>query len=194
MFAWLQVIHQLKQLGTVWQDVLPVSIYCKAMGNLLNTAISEVIAKIMMLEVCLLCSVNKWTNDSAHRCRDVNVETVKMCSGWKQWTPQDDIQSQCKDAIFTLGDKNLVIQAMWITANQLWDSPDVTDVLTAQTFPEFAERTFNQTWPSKNNCCCVWKLLSSCNTTLYTTGLCYEHRHDVNKLSNDSSTSTTDMV
>uniref|UniRef100_G3QC29 Centromere/kinetochore protein zw10 homolog n=1 Tax=Gasterosteus aculeatus aculeatus TaxID=481459 RepID=G3QC29_GASAC len=45
-----QVIHQLKQLGTVWQDVLPVSIYCKAMGNLLNTAITEVLAKIMMLE------------------------------------------------------------------------------------------------------------------------------------------------
>jgi len=35
----------------VWQDVLPVSIYCKAMGNLLNTAIAEVIAKVMMLEV-----------------------------------------------------------------------------------------------------------------------------------------------
>lgn len=52
-----QVIHQLKQLGTVWQDVLPVSIYCKAMGNLLNTAITEIIAKIMMLEVCLF-SVN----------------------------------------------------------------------------------------------------------------------------------------
>lgn len=49
----LQVIHQLKQLGTVWQDVLPVSIYCKAMGNLLNTAITEVTAKIMMLEVCV---------------------------------------------------------------------------------------------------------------------------------------------
>ncbi|XP_068188144.1 centromere/kinetochore protein zw10 homolog [Antennarius striatus] len=45
-----QVIHQLKQLGTVWQDVLPVSIYCKAMGNLLNTAITEIIAKIMALE------------------------------------------------------------------------------------------------------------------------------------------------
>ncbi|KAM9333784.1 centromere/kinetochore protein zw10 homolog [Pholidichthys leucotaenia] len=45
-----QVIHQLKQLGTVWQDVLPVSIYCKAMGNLLNTAITEIITKIMMLE------------------------------------------------------------------------------------------------------------------------------------------------
>lgn len=54
VFARLQVIHQLKQLGTVWQDVLPVSNYCKAMGNLLNTAITEVIAKIMMLEVCPL--------------------------------------------------------------------------------------------------------------------------------------------
>ncbi|XP_041749788.1 centromere/kinetochore protein zw10 homolog [Coregonus clupeaformis] len=45
-----QVIHQLKRLGTVWQDVLPVNIYCKAMGTLLNTAISELIAKIMTLE------------------------------------------------------------------------------------------------------------------------------------------------
>ncbi|XP_062309659.1 centromere/kinetochore protein zw10 homolog [Osmerus eperlanus] len=45
-----QVIHQLKRLGTVWKDVLPVDIYCKAMGTLLNTAISEVMAKIMMLE------------------------------------------------------------------------------------------------------------------------------------------------
>ncbi|KAL7844290.1 hypothetical protein SRHO_G00228290 [Serrasalmus rhombeus] len=45
-----QVIHQLKRLGKVWQDVLPVNIYCKSMGTLLNTAISELINKIMMLE------------------------------------------------------------------------------------------------------------------------------------------------
>ncbi|XP_018610995.2 centromere/kinetochore protein zw10 homolog [Scleropages formosus] len=45
-----QVIHQLKRLGKVWQDVLPVNIYCKAMGSLLNTAISEIITKILMLE------------------------------------------------------------------------------------------------------------------------------------------------
>lgn len=45
-----QVMHQLRQLGTVWQDVLPVPIHCKAMGTLLNTAISEVMAKIMILE------------------------------------------------------------------------------------------------------------------------------------------------
>lgn len=45
-----QVIHQLKRLGKVWQDVLPVNIYCKSMGTLLNTAISELSTKIMMLE------------------------------------------------------------------------------------------------------------------------------------------------
>ncbi|KAJ0061891.1 hypothetical protein NL108_013754, partial [Boleophthalmus pectinirostris] len=45
-----QVIHQLKQLGTVWQDVLPVSNYCQAMGNLLSTAITEITAKVMALE------------------------------------------------------------------------------------------------------------------------------------------------
>ena len=55
----LQVIHQLKRLGTVWKDVLPVTIYCKAMGTLLNTAISEVMAKIMMLEVKFLLSFTK---------------------------------------------------------------------------------------------------------------------------------------
>uniref|UniRef100_A0A8C6S6L6 Centromere/kinetochore protein zw10 homolog n=1 Tax=Neogobius melanostomus TaxID=47308 RepID=A0A8C6S6L6_9GOBI len=38
------------RLYTVWQDVLPVSIYCKAMGTLLNTAIAEITAKIMALE------------------------------------------------------------------------------------------------------------------------------------------------
>ncbi|XP_003910775.1 centromere/kinetochore protein zw10 homolog [Papio anubis] len=45
-----QVLHQLKRLGIVWQDVLPVNIYCKAMGTLLNTAISEIIGKITALE------------------------------------------------------------------------------------------------------------------------------------------------
>ncbi|XP_051960310.1 centromere/kinetochore protein zw10 homolog [Xyrauchen texanus] len=45
-----QVIHQLRRLGKVWQEVLPVNVYCKAMGTLLNTAISELINKIMILE------------------------------------------------------------------------------------------------------------------------------------------------
>ncbi|NP_001116261.1 centromere/kinetochore protein zw10 homolog [Xenopus tropicalis] len=45
-----QVIHQLSRLGKVWQDVLPIAIYCKAMGTLLNTAIVEIISKITALE------------------------------------------------------------------------------------------------------------------------------------------------
>ncbi|XP_067827031.1 centromere/kinetochore protein zw10 homolog isoform X2 [Heptranchias perlo] len=45
-----QVIHQLKSLGKVWQDVLPVHIYCKAIGTLLNTAITEIVNKVTMLE------------------------------------------------------------------------------------------------------------------------------------------------
>ncbi|XP_069750956.1 centromere/kinetochore protein zw10 homolog isoform X2 [Narcine bancroftii] len=45
-----QVIHQLKRLGKVWQDVLPVHIYCKAVGTLLNTAITDIVNKIAMLE------------------------------------------------------------------------------------------------------------------------------------------------
>ncbi|XP_078055145.1 centromere/kinetochore protein zw10 homolog isoform X2 [Mustelus asterias] len=45
-----QVIHQLKRLGKVWQDVLPVHIYCKAMGTLLNTAITEIVNKVTVLE------------------------------------------------------------------------------------------------------------------------------------------------
>ncbi|NXL86174.1 ZW10 protein, partial [Alectura lathami] len=45
-----QVLHQLKRLGKVWQDVLPVTVYCKAMGTLLNTALAEVAARITALE------------------------------------------------------------------------------------------------------------------------------------------------
>ncbi|KAM6295850.1 centromere/kinetochore protein zw10 homolog [Aegotheles albertisi] len=45
-----QVLHQLKRLGKVWQDVLPVNMYCKAMGTLLNTALSEIVTRIAALE------------------------------------------------------------------------------------------------------------------------------------------------
>lgn len=45
------MVLQLKRVGRVWQDVLPVNIYCKAMGTLLNTAASELISRILALEV-----------------------------------------------------------------------------------------------------------------------------------------------
>ncbi|NWI37800.1 ZW10 protein, partial [Picathartes gymnocephalus] len=45
-----QVLHQLRRLGLVWQDVLPVNVYCKAMGTLLNTALAEIVTRIAALE------------------------------------------------------------------------------------------------------------------------------------------------
>ncbi|NWZ68053.1 ZW10 protein, partial [Acrocephalus arundinaceus] len=45
-----QVLHQLRRLGKVWQDVLPVNVYCKAMGALLNTALAEIVTRIAALE------------------------------------------------------------------------------------------------------------------------------------------------
>ncbi|XP_042332095.1 centromere/kinetochore protein zw10 homolog [Sceloporus undulatus] len=45
-----QVLHQLKRLGKVWQDVLPVNVYCKAMGTLLNMALTEILNRITALE------------------------------------------------------------------------------------------------------------------------------------------------
>ncbi|NXA74573.1 ZW10 protein, partial [Thryothorus ludovicianus] len=45
-----QVLHQLRRLGMVWQDVLPVNVYCKAMGTLLNTAMAEIVTRIAALE------------------------------------------------------------------------------------------------------------------------------------------------
>uniref|UniRef100_A0A2D4GD67 Centromere/kinetochore protein zw10 homolog n=1 Tax=Micrurus corallinus TaxID=54390 RepID=A0A2D4GD67_MICCO len=45
-----QVLHQLKRLGKIWQDVLPVNIYCRAMGTLLNTALVEIIGRVTALE------------------------------------------------------------------------------------------------------------------------------------------------
>ncbi|XP_077162643.1 centromere/kinetochore protein zw10 homolog [Paroedura picta] len=45
-----QVLHQLKRLGMVWQGILPVKVYCKAMGTLLNTALAEIIRRILLLE------------------------------------------------------------------------------------------------------------------------------------------------
>ncbi|XP_048368744.1 centromere/kinetochore protein zw10 homolog isoform X2 [Sphaerodactylus townsendi] len=45
-----QVLHQLKRLGKIWQGILPVNVYCRAMGTLLNTALAEVVARILTLE------------------------------------------------------------------------------------------------------------------------------------------------
>nr|XP_020650104.1 centromere/kinetochore protein zw10 homolog [Pogona vitticeps] len=64
-----QVLHQLKRLGLVWQDVLPVNVYCKAMGTLLNTALAEMISRIAALE-----DISAENGDRLHALCQVVVE------------------------------------------------------------------------------------------------------------------------
>ncbi|KAL5009051.1 hypothetical protein ScPMuIL_014632 [Solemya velum] len=45
-----QALHQLNHLQNIWQDVLPLNIYKKAMGTLLNSVIEEIINCIVVLE------------------------------------------------------------------------------------------------------------------------------------------------
>ncbi|XP_006825102.1 centromere/kinetochore protein zw10 homolog [Saccoglossus kowalevskii] len=45
-----QVLHQLNHLSRVWNEVLPSSVYVKAMSTLINTALLEIINKVTALE------------------------------------------------------------------------------------------------------------------------------------------------
>lgn len=45
-----EMLHQLKRPGTVWQDVLWVNVYCRAMGTLLSTEVAEMISRLTALE------------------------------------------------------------------------------------------------------------------------------------------------
>ncbi len=131
---------------------------------------------------------------------DLETETVpklNLHSDRKQltpWAPRDHIQSHCKVkrrnkcgnvasvASISYSTKlkimNFSGDNAWrcvATANHRCDAPENTDVLTAQTSPEFADGTLNQIWPT-NNYCWVWIPQSSDNMTLYTRGSCYELR------------------
>ncbi len=122
---------------------------------------------------------------------------------WTRWTPHEvnvktqlDAMSHCIMQISQY--RRYESCDFWatsldavMTANQCWDSLDVTDSLTARTLPEFTERTLNQTWRWKQLLLCV-NTWSSYDRTLYTTGLSNEHRHGIVKFSN--MTSTTDAV
>lgn len=45
-----QALHQLTHLQKIWLDILPISVYCKAIGILFNSFISDVINHITVLE------------------------------------------------------------------------------------------------------------------------------------------------
>ncbi len=132
---------------------------------------------------------------------------MKVCSDWKRWTPQDYIQSQCKDAIsrdVTSGNANLVIWCPSLKVENIellrWHhlmlcrgSQSVLRFFRRQWHP--VAGIYQTDWirhSGQNNCCCVWTAWSSYSTTLYTTQLSDQHRHGVVKFSNVSGTSTTD--
>ncbi|XP_071946639.1 centromere/kinetochore protein zw10 homolog [Antedon mediterranea] len=48
--AFKQVLHQLNHLHAVWSDVLPPSVFTKAIGTLVNTVFQHVIDKLVSLE------------------------------------------------------------------------------------------------------------------------------------------------
>ncbi|KAK0089817.1 hypothetical protein PV325_005124 [Microctonus aethiopoides] len=45
-----QCIRQLQLLKTVWLDVLPMNIYCKALGCILNSMIEDIVLKVITVE------------------------------------------------------------------------------------------------------------------------------------------------
>ncbi|XP_042207965.1 centromere/kinetochore protein zw10 homolog [Homarus americanus] len=45
-----QVLHQLQLLRRVWQDVLPHTVYTKAMGTLVGSVVEEVVTRVVSLE------------------------------------------------------------------------------------------------------------------------------------------------
>ncbi len=78
------------------------------------------------------------------------------------------------------------------TVNQCRDFPDINDILMSRTLLEFAERTLNQTWWSKQPLLC--QHCGAPTTRLHTPQLRYEHRHNIVRFSNLCGTSTTDAV
>ena len=45
-----QVLHQLMHLKSLWQDALPLSIFRRSIGLLLNTVVEELVQKVLVLE------------------------------------------------------------------------------------------------------------------------------------------------
>lgn len=45
-----QVMHQLMHLRSLWQDALPLSIYRRAIGTIINTVVEELVQRVVALE------------------------------------------------------------------------------------------------------------------------------------------------
>ncbi len=145
-----------------------------------------------------------------------------MRSDQKRWTPQDYIQSQCKDVIkcqwHQSCDTHNANHAMrcssppssslphrstgwkyWTFRVTSHDVISVEMLLMSMTSRRHKHcqnlSNGHKIWhSSKFNCCCVRILWSYYNTTLYATGLFYKHRHDAVKFPNVFETSATYAV
>ena len=45
-----QVMHQLNHLKSLWQNTLPLSIYRRAIGTILNSIVEELVQRVVVLE------------------------------------------------------------------------------------------------------------------------------------------------
>ena len=45
-----QVLHQMLHLKSIWQDVLPLGIYRRTIGTLLNSVVEEMVQRVLILE------------------------------------------------------------------------------------------------------------------------------------------------
>ena len=45
-----QVLHQLKHLKSLWHQALPLSIFRRSIGLVLNTVVDELVQKVVVLE------------------------------------------------------------------------------------------------------------------------------------------------
>ena len=66
-----QVLHQLNHLRKVWNNVLPVNIYKRAIGTILNSVVEELVERVIILEdiaadsAVQICSLYSVVRDKA---------------------------------------------------------------------------------------------------------------------------------
>ena len=50
-FIIFQILHLLTNLGKVWNSILPVDIYCQALGDLFDDVLQNIASEVTQLEV-----------------------------------------------------------------------------------------------------------------------------------------------
>ncbi len=94
-----QVYHQLKHLKNLWQDVLPLSIYRRSMGTILNTVVEELVQKVIILEdiaadaAVQICMLYTFLQENApdlfcveaHKSETSKADVIRYVSKWNRF-------------------------------------------------------------------------------------------------------------